>query len=209
MGAPKTPREVLEGLLEQISKAMSSDGATCEKAEVRALDLHAENLGLLNQCRSEYGLSEGVEREFKYIEYWAALDPETRKEAPSGYYFLSLKSEGWLWQLDSWIRKCSEAAAGESRSRDALPDAAPGAPFYKPSYFKQWYIGDDLLRRNATNGKKYVEGKVRRVKKAPARGKGKRGVYWYSEPDTRKRWPEKFKIAEDELARKTGNPPTA
>lgn len=88
--------------------------------------------------------------------------------------------------------------------------ADDGEPFLKPKYFETQNIGGELLRRNATNGKKYVEGKVRRIKKASASGKkGKRAVYWYSDPDTRKCWPDRFKAAEDEQARRASKPPPA
>jgi hypothetical protein len=86
------------------------------------------------------------------------------------------------------------AAAAEAQAGD-------GRPFYNPSYFQTWSIGDELLRRNSTDKKKYVEGKVRRQKKKPATGKGKRAVYWYSEPDTRKCWPDKFATVENQSAK--------
>jgi hypothetical protein len=86
------------------------------------------------------------------------------------------------------------------------PPADDGTPFYKPSHFKQWNVGDELLRKNATDLKKFTEGKVRRQRKrpssttakSPAKGKRRKGkvrtrpVYWYSEPDARKRWPDRF-----------------
>ena len=77
------------------------------------------------------------------------------------------------------------AAAAEAQADD-------GRPFYRPAYFKRWNIGDDHLRKNAIDKGEYIEGKVRRDPKNPASGKGKRPVYWYSEPDARKRWPDKF-----------------
>jgi len=103
--------------------------------------------------------------------------------------------------------------ASEGTSNDGGPKpskeqpwADDGAPFYKPSYFTQWNIGDDLLRKNVTDSKEYTEGKVRRQKKKPSSTTGKppakgkrlkskgrhRAVFWYSEPDARKRWPERF-----------------
>jgi hypothetical protein len=90
----------------------------------------------------------------------------------------------------------------------AEAQSATGKPFYKPKYFEQWNIGGELLRRNATNdGDTYVEGKVRRTPKEPAGGMGKRPVYWYSESDARKRWPDRFKTAEGERNRGDSKPP--
>jgi hypothetical protein len=94
-----------------------------------------------------------------------------------------------------------------------LSQANGGSPFYKPAYFQKWKISDDLLRRNAIDGSVFKAGKVRRQNITPSNStiklpanrtakprKGKRistkgkprPVYWYSEPDARKRWPEKF-----------------
>jgi hypothetical protein len=75
------------------------------------------------------------------------------------------------------------------------PDAAEpaeedGGPFYKPHYFDRFHIGDELLRRNATDSQQYVPGKVRRRDQQTV--EGKRAVYWYSEPDARRRWPDRF-----------------
>jgi hypothetical protein len=74
----------------------------------------------------------------------------------------------------------------------ARHDPDDGGPFYKPAYFSRWAIGDELLRRNASDEKEYTEGRVRRQRKRPANGKGGRAVYWYSEPDARRRWPDRF-----------------
>ena len=93
-----------------------------------------------------------------------------------------------------------KAGATEALAGD-VTQADDGSPFYKPSYFQTWGIGDELLRRNSTDKKKYVEGKVRRLKKKPSTGKGKRAVYWYSEPDTRKCWPDKFATVENQSAK--------
>lgn len=101
----------------------------------------------------------------------------------------------------------SRASGGQGTSGRDTPD--DGEPFYKPKYFQQWDIDDELLRRNAITGKQYTEGKVRRIKKKPASGKGKRAVYWYSEPDARRRWPDLFKIAEDDRTRTASKPPAA
>jgi hypothetical protein len=97
------------------------------------------------------------------------------------------------------------------------PLAGDGSPFYKPAYFQKWKISDELLRRNTTDGKAFKESKVRRRNIMPSNStiklsanrtakprtgkrvgtKGKpRPVYWYSEPDARKRWPEKFSVVE-------------
>lgn len=73
-----------------------------------------------------------------------------------------------------------------------------GSPFYKPAYFKKWYIGDELLRKNAISSKKYTPGKIRRKKQPPRTGsKGKRSTYWYSEPDVQKAWPDRFATAKN------------
>jgi len=101
------------------------------------------------------------------------------------------------------------APAGEAEAGGG-DTPGDGKPFYKPKYFaQQWDIDDELLRRNAITGKQYTEGKVRRIEKKPASGKGKRAVYWYSEPDARRRWPDRFKIAEDDRTRTASKPPTA
>lgn len=105
------------------------------------------------------------------------------------------------------IQTAGEANAQVQPTKDAQGQKDDGRPFYKPAYFEQWNIGNELLRRNGTNGKKCVEGKVRRVKRKPATGKGKRRVYWYSEPDARKRWPDRFEKAETERKRKDHTPP--
>ena len=84
--------------------------------------------------------------------------------------------------------------APESPSLPESPD--DGGPFYKPAHFTKWNIGGELVRRNSTDGKKYIEGKVRRQKQAPRTGKkAKRPTYWYSEPDAKKCWPDKFASA--------------
>jgi hypothetical protein len=89
-----------------------------------------------------------------------------------------------LADLERW-------ADAEASPSPAGPD--DGTPFYKPAYFAEYgNIGDELLRRNATNGSRYVVGKVRRQLKNPPRREGKRPVYWYSQPDVRKCWPERF-----------------
>lgn len=80
--------------------------------------------------------------------------------------------------------------ADPSERAPPIPD--DGKPFYKPMYFKQRRIGDELLRRNANDGKKYVESRVRRIRRKPVSGTGKRPVYWYSEPDAKRCWPDKF-----------------
>jgi hypothetical protein len=82
--------------------------------------------------------------------------------------------------------------APEKQGEPAAISPDDGSPFYKPSYFAQWDIGDEQLRRRQNSGKKYVEGKVRRKKQKPVSGKAKRPVYWYSEPDARKCWPHLF-----------------
>jgi hypothetical protein len=94
-----------------------------------------------------------------------------------------------VWRI-SVFRTPPTPLAGPPRPspRQFPPD--DGSPFYRPSYFKKYNIGDELLRRNATGGKKHVPGKVRRVNKQTVRGK--KAVYWYSEPDARKCWPHKF-----------------
>ena len=75
-------------------------------------------------------------------------------------------------------------APGETANAPVVPRKPDdGEPFYKPKYFLKWHIGDELLRRNATNETTHIEGKVRRIEKRSATGKGKRPVYWYSEPD--------------------------
>ena len=76
--------------------------------------------------------------------------------------------------------------------------AADGSPFYKPAHFKKWNIGDEVLRKNSSDESEYIDGKVRRQKQ-PNSGKGKRAVYWYSEPDVRKRWPHKFVDTKEKL----------
>jgi len=102
-------------------------------------------------------------------------------------------------QADKPGLDATAAAAEPQADKPGIPD--DGRPFYKPSYFQTWGIGDELLRRNSTDKKKYVEGKVRRQKKKPATGKGKRAVYWYSEPDVQKRWPDRFAAAENQRDR--------
>jgi len=68
-----------------------------------------------------------------------------------------------------------------------------GSPFYKPIYFMNWDIGDELLRRNSTDEQAHRPGKVRRQKQAPRNGKKPaRATYHYSELDARRLWPEKF-----------------
>jgi hypothetical protein len=103
--------------------------------------------------------------------------------------------------------KLTAATLPVSAAQSGAP--ADGDPFYKPAFFKKWNIGDELLRRNATDAQEYAEGKVRRQRKQPSsttakspaqvkRGKGDpRPVYWYSEPDARRRWPEKFAGGKD------------
>lgn len=87
--------------------------------------------------------------------------------------------------------------SGDSSAAGQMPQAAhaaeDGAPFYKPSYFKEYNINDELLRRNAVQSALHVPGKVRRISKQTRQGR--RGVYWYSEPDARACWPDRFKKA--------------
>jgi hypothetical protein len=105
------------------------------------------------------------------------------------------------WLLDE-VRKLDAAQpAQDVKAAAAEPPADDGRPFYKPAHFQQWKIGDDLLRKNRSDEGKYTEGKVRRERKKPASGKGKRPVYWYSEPDARKRWPDKFLLVDNTPAK--------
>ena len=108
----------------------------------------------------------------------------------------ALELEGLIRAAGGTRRQAPQDSVAQGAPAQEVPGqpeiADVGKPFYKPAHFRQWKIGDELLRRNATDDKKYIEGKVRRVKKEPASGKGKRAVYWYSFPDVRKRWPEKF-----------------
>jgi len=130
-------------------------------------------------------------------------------------------------RLEQWFLTTTNATKKEiarlssTQPAGATPQANPKKqsspddrdPFYKPVYFKQSNIGDELLRRNATDLKEYTEGKVRRQRKQPSsttrkspakgkRGKGKgraRPVYWYSEPDGRKRWLHLFAETKESL----------
>jgi hypothetical protein len=129
-------------------------------------------------------------------------------------------SNWWLFPstgYSSWIALARRAWETATEEQPAVDN---GAPFYKPSYFTKWNIGDELLRRNGTDEIAFTQGKVRRKRQSPSGGelampakktakkakkgrstKGKpRPVYWYSEPDTRKRWPDRF-------AATTGAPP--
>jgi hypothetical protein len=99
--------------------------------------------------------------------------------------------EGYFQRLQD--RRQPDSADGDVGSVTGAPRppaADDGSPFYKPSYFKKYNIGDELLRRNATGGRKYAPGKVRRINKQPSRDKRK--FYWYSEPDARRCWPHRF-----------------
>jgi len=90
------------------------------------------------------------------------------------------------------IHECARQLEAVGRTNTLTNNLDIGEPFYKPSYFKQWNIGDELLRRNSHDGSEYLKGKVRRQHQMPKSGKGKRPTYKYSEPDIKKCWPEKF-----------------
>ena len=99
--------------------------------------------------------------------------------------------EGYFERLRDQRLSDADGSAGKGVAAvPQAPTADDGAPFYKPSYFKKYNIGDELLRRNATGGKRPVPGKVRRINKQTRRGKKK--FYWYSEPDARRCWPHYF-----------------
>ena len=102
--------------------------------------------------------------------------------------------EGYFQRMQDQGLLRADNSADTSATETAEAPAADGSPFYKPAHFKQYNIGDELLRRNATSGKRYVPGKVRRINKQTRRGK--RGFYWYSEPDARACWPHRFSDAE-------------
>jgi len=101
-------------------------------------------------------------------------------------------------QAEALLSSRTESPANTTNIGTTPPAKDDGSPFYKPAYFKQWHIGDELLRRNATNSKKYTPGKVRRQKQSPRTGsKGKQSTYWYSEPDVKRAWPERFATFKD------------
>jgi hypothetical protein len=105
-----------------------------------------------------------------------------------------IREGGVLYRLETKLWH----AAKEDERNDPPPPKTPddGQPFYKPSHFATWNIGDELLRRNANDQQSYIEGRVRRIPKKPLSGTGKRPVYWYSESDARKQWPDRFVVPE-------------
>lgn len=95
-------------------------------------------------------------------------------------YVAGLRLEAEIGQTGEWPQ------IGEMKNATPTDD---GSPFCKPLHFRQWNIGDEALRKSATDETEYVVGKVRRKKR---NAEGKSDVFGYSEPDAKKLWPEKF-----------------
>jgi len=93
-----------------------------EVAAIRALDLHAANLGLLNQCRQQYGMAPDVRDVFSRIEEWATLGPASKAESwdyfasymewPAVHEGRSSDRHSWGEQLEHWIGRCAGEAGG-------------------------------------------------------------------------------------------------
>ena len=119
------------------------------------------------------------------------------RESYSGLSPLPRLREGqelfWLHEVIDWCASPRDVSDARTES--------DGAPFYKPSYFTKWNIGDELLRRNSTDQPAFVEGKVRRDNKQTC--KGKKPVYWYSEPDAKRCWPHRFAENPGQFPKKT------
>ena len=92
-----------------------------------------------------------------------------------------------LDELEGYVkeREAEVASGGEPEGQGRI--STSGEPYCKPIYFKKFNIGDDLLRRNAVDTSEYTPGKVRRKRRT-----ADVNSYQYSEPDAKKRWPEKF-----------------
>jgi hypothetical protein len=130
--------------------------AAHQAAAIQALDLHAENLGVLNKCRQEYGCIAGVDDVFREIEEWATLGP-TDRARHWDYFAVGMKrgpaSQGDNWnswgeQLDYWIGRCAgedadpAAAIAKARARASGAGKERGLParqsFYHRNKDKIW-----------------------------------------------------------------------
>lgn len=199
---------------------------TDQEPQARSLARRLEQLRVL---RAQFG---------DFVANAAAHWDEPKGDAPEVLFAvdehrksLKLASLDLCYFIQTMIQVLGKGQAEGGISRSATPAIAtppasvteprdpPGGPFFKPSHFRQWGIGDELLRRNATDGEVYVEGKVRRRKRsagmadaksvASARSTGKkskrpsapkgrsRPSYGYSESDARRCWPEKFAAIEN------------
>ena len=147
MGTPETSLEDLNHLHE-LSRAWQNLYRTAEDpslglaahqaAAIQALDLHAENLGVLNKCRHQYGGFSDVGDVFQDIEEWATFDPADKArrwdefalhmERPAVHEGGPVDCHSWGEQLDHWIGQCAgedadPAAAKHGRCQPLTPDA--------------------------------------------------------------------------------------